>query len=85
MLVGIYVTRPLFLSDFNQNRNGPTNFVKYSNNKTTKIPLVEFALFHTDRGADTHDGANSRFSQPLFRSSSLITYLLHGAEPILRS
>jgi hypothetical protein len=69
MNVGIHMTCLLFLSDFNHNRNGPTNLGKYSKNKTTKIPLLEFVLFHADRGKDGHDEANRRFSQPLFESS----------------
>jgi hypothetical protein len=64
MYIVLQIKYLLFLSDFNENWMLWTPWLQ--NIQLTNfmnIRLVEAELFHTDRRADRHDEANSRFSQ----------------------
>jgi len=64
MYKGPRVKYPLFLSDFNKNLNLLYGFSEIPQIQTfTKILPVGAEVFHADGWTDSHDEANSRFSQ----------------------
>jgi hypothetical protein len=64
MYIGLHVTHPLFLSDFDESQIFSTDFrivLRYQ--ISSKSFQVGAELFRTDRRKDGYDEANSRFLQ----------------------
>ena len=78
MYISLHVKRLLFLSDFNETSIFSTDIKK--NTKILNIIKIRPAraeLFHADGRTDSHDEANSRFSQVCERAQKNCQFSLY--------